>query len=154
MRRKDKEIKEKTAMEAILHQAPVLHLAMCDQGRPYVLPLSFGYKDDHLYIHCAKEGRKLEVLRANPRVCFETAVDLELKGPEKPGEACGFTMLYRSVVGEGSAEIIEDPEEVRRGLDIIMEHYSDGPFNYREKTLGHVYLIRITVESLSGKQST
>jgi nitroimidazol reductase NimA-like FMN-containing flavoprotein (pyridoxamine 5'-phosphate oxidase superfamily) len=106
-------------MEQILEQAQVCRLAMVDQGRPYVVPLNFGYRDGCLYFHSAKEGRKIDVLRADPHVCFE--VD-ELVKINKAAQACDWGVSFRSVIGRGIARILETPAEKKTGLDIIMPH--------------------------------
>lgn len=153
MRKKEKQITDQAALEAILQRAQVLRLAMCDEGRPYLLPLNFGYSQGRVYIHCAREGRKLDILRRNPRVCFEASVDLSLRLPNNRQDACGYSMNYRCVIGEGDAVILQAPEDVRKGLDVIMRHYGEGPFQYKENGLAHAAVIRIDVDSLSGKQS-
>ena len=78
MRRKDLEVSERAEVEAILAEATVCRLAMCDGDQPYVVPLSFGYRDGTLYFHTAMEGKKLCILAKNNRVCFEVDVDQEL----------------------------------------------------------------------------
>ena len=153
MRKKEKQITDQTALDDILQRAEVLRLAMCDEGRPYVLPLNFGYSQGRVYIHCAREGRKLDILRRNPNVCFETSVDLSLRLPQDQQDACGYSMNFRCVIGEGRAVILEDPDDVRQGLEVIMRHYAEGPFHYKDKGLAHAAVIRIDVNSLSGKQS-
>src|SRR4030042_5421966 len=105
MRRKEKEIAEREVLEKILHKAPVCHLAMSDQDQPYVVPLNFGYNDNALYFHCAQEGKKLDILRKNNRVCFEVDVDHELVKGES---ACEWGMKGRGGVGIGTACWIND----------------------------------------------
>ncbi|MCJ7619404.1 MAG: pyridoxamine 5'-phosphate oxidase family protein, partial [Anaerolineae bacterium] len=66
MRRAEREIKDREAIEDILRRATVCRLAVCDGNVPYVVPLSFGYADNCLYFHSAREGRKIETIKANP----------------------------------------------------------------------------------------
>jgi nitroimidazol reductase NimA-like FMN-containing flavoprotein (pyridoxamine 5'-phosphate oxidase superfamily) len=110
----------------------------------------FGQEPGKLYFHCAKEGRKLDVLRANPRVCFQTDVDAEVV---VGGNACQCTVKYRSVVGFGTARIVEDPQELRHGLDVLMRQYTEGPQEYPEKSLSRTAVVRIDIEEMTGKQS-
>ena len=65
MRRKDREINDKFAIESIIRKASVCRLAMVDGNRPYIVPLCFGYQGDALYFHSANVGKKLD--RANKR---------------------------------------------------------------------------------------
>lgn len=76
MRRKDKEIVSRAECDAVLNEAQVAHVAMVDGEKPYVVAMNFSYDGRALYLHCAKEGRKLEILARNPNVCIgaETGV--------------------------------------------------------------------------------
>ncbi|OQX60886.1 MAG: hypothetical protein B5M51_09570 [Anaerolinea sp. 4484_236] len=58
MRRSDREITDQAAIEAIIHEAEFCRLALVDGGQPYIIPLSFGYRDKVLYFHSAVEGEK------------------------------------------------------------------------------------------------
>ncbi len=151
MRRREKEIVEREVLEEILHKAPVCHLAMSDDDQPYVIPLNFGYQDDALYFHCAQEGKKLEILKKNNRVCFEADVDHQLV---KGDNACDWGMKGRSVVGIGKAYIISDPAGKRKALNIIMKHYgAQEPFSYKEKGFEKALLIKVEIESITGKKT-
>jgi nitroimidazol reductase NimA-like FMN-containing flavoprotein (pyridoxamine 5'-phosphate oxidase superfamily) len=151
MRRKDKEIKEPEEIVEILRRAPVCRLGLCRDDVPYVVPLNFGYRDGCLFLHCAKEGRKMDMIRTNPRVCFEMDTDVEVIRAEQP---CDWGMKFASVIGFGTASVLEDPEEKKNGLDAIMEHYGSKPEHpYPESYLKHTAVIRIEVEEMTGKRS-
>ncbi len=151
MRRKEKEIQSQEEMVAILEEAPVCRLGLCKDHVPYVVPMNFGYRDGCLYVHCARQGRKMDMLRANPRVCFEVDTDLEVIRAEQP---CDWGMRFASVIGSGTASILEDPEEKKRGLDAIMEHYGSRPLQpYGESILEQTAVIRVQVEEMTGKRS-
>ncbi len=150
MRRTEKEIKNKHTIEAILEQATVCRLGLCSHGVPYVVPLSFGYEDDRLYFHSAREGRKIEIIEENPNVCFEVDVDQEFVPGKTP---CGWTTKYRSVIGWGRARLLEGAEEKKKALDVIVGHYAHGPFEYAEAAVEKVAVIEVEVERLTGKQS-
>lgn len=79
MRRKDREITDEEAIEEIVKSCKICHVSMADGGEPYVVPLSFGYERQGrkltLYFHSAREGRKLDILHKNHRVCFEMALE-------------------------------------------------------------------------------
>jgi nitroimidazol reductase NimA-like FMN-containing flavoprotein (pyridoxamine 5'-phosphate oxidase superfamily) len=148
MRRKDREIVDRKGMESVIRKASVCHLAMCDGGSPYVVPLCFGYEDGTLYFHSAAEGRKLEVLRRNDRVCFEISVDHEIM---ILGDPCHWDMRYRCVIGFGRASFIEDQDEKHRALDAIVAQYTAGSFTYPEDTVKSMVVIRVEIESMTGK---
>ena len=151
MRRKEKEIAEREVLEEILHKAPVCHLAVSDNDQPYVVPLNFGYKDYALYFHCAQEGKKLDILKKNNRVCFEVDVDHELVKGES---ACEWGMKGRSVVGIGKAYLIDDTAGKQQALEIIMKHYgAQEPFSYKEKGFEKALIIKVEIESMTGKKT-
>jgi nitroimidazol reductase NimA-like FMN-containing flavoprotein (pyridoxamine 5'-phosphate oxidase superfamily) len=150
MRRKDLEMADRTEVEAIIAEAMVCRLAMCDGNQPYIVPLSFGYRDDALYFHCAMQGKKLDILASNDRVCFEMDVGLELKRGES---ACNAGMKYGSVIGFGTATVVDDLSEKAAALDVIVEHYSVSPEEYPEALLNVVKVIKVEIESMTGKKS-
>lgn len=150
MRKKEKEITDPKTIEAIVRRAVVCRLAMCDGDRPYVVPVNFGYRDRTLYVHSAPEGRKIDVLRRNPRVCAVFETDREML-PAR--EACDWSVRYRSVIAFGTATLVSDPEEKRAGLDALMAHYARGRFDYPVEKLERTAVIRVDVEEMTGKQS-
>ena len=150
MRRKEKEIKDKAEIEQILKEAFVCRLGLCDNGRPYLVPLCFGYEDNALYIHCAKVGKKLDIIRENNNVCFEVDTDCQIIKAE---QACRFQLRYKSVIGFGRALLIEDPELKRRALDVIMQRFSERPFEYTAENLEQPMIIKVEIESMTGKKS-
>jgi hypothetical protein len=150
MRRKDREITEITEIEAIIEKALVCRLGLYDGQYPYVVPLSFGYADRALYFHCAPQGKKLDILRKNNRVCFEMDTGVELK---KGDSACAWGMRYQSVIGFGSASILTDPESKRQALDMIMAHYTGGEFSYTDEAIAKIVVVKVDVESMTGKKA-
>jgi nitroimidazol reductase NimA-like FMN-containing flavoprotein (pyridoxamine 5'-phosphate oxidase superfamily) len=152
MRRSEKEMGDEAEIREVIRRSLVCRLGMVDDGTPYVVPLSFGYEDGNLFVHSAPEGRKIETLRKNPRVCFEFDVDCQVVRAEKP---CNWSMRYRSVVGFGRAEFVDDPAEKRRALAAIMRQYADAGerFTFPDQGLERTTVIRVAVESMTGKQS-
>ena len=155
MRRSDREITEPEKQLEILQRCGVLHLGLCDGGRPYVVPLNFGVRAEGgsvaLYFHCAASGRKLDVIRSNPQVCFEADRLLKVAETEK---ACGWTAEYESVMGEGRAAVVEDPAEKSEGLLCILRHYGykGGP-EFDPAVFAHTAVVRIDAGSLCAKSS-
>lgn len=150
MRRKDKEINSTAAIEDVVRKSLVCRIALSDENRPYVVPLCFGYKDNTLYFHSSPEGRKIEILTKNNDVCFEFDVDHEVVQDNK---ACKWSMKYRSVIGFGKASFVENLEEKKRALDAIMEHYSGMTFDYPESAIQNTMIIKVEIESMTGKHS-
>lgn len=130
-------------------QATVCRLAMCLDDWPYVVPLNFGYQDKRLFFHTAGTGRKLDILKHNDRVCFEVDCGHEIV---ESSDACGWSMRFASVIGFGRAKLIDDPAQKRAALDIIMRHYSDRSYTYPDDVLAKTGIIRIDIESMTGKR--
>ena len=150
MRRKEKEITDKTSMELIILKSSVCRLALSDEDRPYIVPLCFGYENDTLYFHSAREGRKLDILRKNNKVCFEFDVDHEIVEAD---DACGWGMKYQSVIGFGKGSIIDDIESKRKALNVIMQNYSRNSYEYPDKTIKKIVIIKVEIEHMTGKKS-
>lgn len=149
MRRKEKQIIKTADIEQILKQAQVCRLGFVDNNVPYIVPMNYGYQDQALYFHSAPEGRKIDLIRANPLVCFE--VD-ELVKMNKAARACDWGVSFKSVIGTGTARILETPAEKKAGLDIIMAQYSDRSFTYPDEMLEKTAVINVIVQEMTGKQ--
>jgi uncharacterized protein len=150
MRRREREIQDEQVIRDILEKGLVCRLGLCDGQQPYIVPMSYGYRDRRIYFHCAREGRKIDILKSNDRVCIEVDIDARVI----PGEApCRWTAKYKSVIGFGRARIIDDEKEKKDGLDIIMAHYGRSGGDYDEKSLQRTSLIEVVLESMTGKQS-
>jgi len=151
MRRSEKEITDESAMEAIIHASLVCRLALSDGNQPYIVPLCFGYQDRTLYFHSALEGKKIDILKKNNRTCFEFDVNSEIIKAEK---ACKWGMKYQSVIGFGKAVLVENIAEKKKALNIIMNHYSDRDFQFTDKTIKKIAVIKIEIEGMTGKHSS
>lgn len=149
MRRSDREITDYAQIETILLKAQICRLAMCTDGWPYIVPLNFGYHQGRLYFHAASAGRKLDILKVNERVCFEVDIEHVLM---ESSQACGWSMQFASVIGFGRACLIDDVADKRTALDIIMRHYSDRSYTYPDDVLAETSIIRIDIESMTGKR--
>jgi nitroimidazol reductase NimA-like FMN-containing flavoprotein (pyridoxamine 5'-phosphate oxidase superfamily) len=150
MRRQEKLIEEISQINDILSKGEVIRIAMVDNGEPYIVPMSYGFKDGMIYLHCAHEGRKVSAMKANPNVCFEVSVDTKLVTKE---QACGWTYQFRSVIGKGKAVMVEDISEKLVGLSAVMEQYGSTDHSFPDAAVEKTLVIRIDIEELTGKQS-
>lgn len=148
MRRKDREISDRKEMEAILDAAPVIRLGLIDGDEPYVVPLNFVRLGGAIYFHCAKEGRKLEIIAARPKVCFEATARGEVEAGAAP---CDCTTYYESVIGWGAARRLEAAEEKTAALAALNRKFGapDGPFP--PAMLEATAVVRIEIERMTGK---
>ena len=151
MRRREKEIRDDREIEKIIQRATVCRLGLCDKDSAYIVPVCFGYEPGNLWIHSAHEGKKITLVKCNPHVCFEFD---EVVGIEKSDNPCSSGVKYRSVIGLGTAEIVDDIQEKIHGLSCIMNRYADaGSFSFPKPALDSVCVIRIHISEMTGKQS-
>ena len=150
MRKKEKEITEASAIEAIIKKSLVCRLALSDDNFPYIVPLCFGYRDRVLYFHGSLKGKKVDIIKKNQNICFEFDINTEIVKAE---DACHWSMKYRSVIGFGKAQLLEDIEEKRKALNIIMSQYSNGTFEFNDAILKKSGVIKVEIENMKGKQS-
>lgn len=153
MRRTDREITAPEELWSILNSCKVCRLAMCDGEEPYIVPLNFGALWRHelptLYFHCAGEGRKLQVLRKNPRVCFEMDCDHRLVESEVP---CGYGYGFRSLIGTGMTQTVTDTEEKKIALACLMRWQTGRDFEITSAMADAVTVLRLDVEAMTGKR--
>lgn len=152
MRRKDKVINSRDLIDAIIDSCEVCHLGLAKGGIPYVVPVSFGYDGQALYLHTAREGRKIEYFLANPAVCIQ--FDRRHRVKDHPDLACQWTAEYESVIGFGQIEELTDPEGKRNGLIQIMAHYSGrDDWSFDQAGIEKTRVWKIGIISLTGKRS-
>ncbi len=124
---------------------------MSDDNQPYVVPVNFAVHDSRLYFHCGRSGRKINILKTNPSVCFEADIPGELVRGQT---ACAWSMKYQSVIGFGRAYFIEEAGEKRKALDLLMKKYSGQEFFvYDNDALDKVLVVGVRIEKMSGKIS-
>lgn len=155
MRRTDMSVTAPTEIVEIIKGCDVCRIGFAVGNEAYIVPLNFGFAYEFgqltLYFHCAGTGRKLELMRKNPQVCFEMDRAHRLITGSM---ACQYSMEYESVMGEGRLELIQQTEGKRRGLECIMEHYEKGQqFSFDDAQLERVEVLKLTVHSLSGKRA-
>jgi nitroimidazol reductase NimA-like FMN-containing flavoprotein (pyridoxamine 5'-phosphate oxidase superfamily) len=151
VRRHDREVESRQEIDEILHGAKVLHIAFAVDREPYVVPISFGYDGTSLYIHTAKEGRKIDCIDANPRVCFQ--VERNVRMVTDSEDACAWSFVFESVIGHGVVSELSDPEKRSHGLNHIMRHYSGKEWEFDPSALSNTRVWRIWIESVTGKRS-
>ena len=137
----------------ILDKSMVLHLGMVDGDEPYVVPMNYGYtmEDGKLtvYLHGALWGRKLDIIRVNPKVFFSLECDVV---PFDGDIACRYGTTYASVMGSGIAEIVTDVEEKKKGLSVLMKTQTGKDFTFEDKMVSIVSVIKIDVAEYTAKE--
>ena len=151
--RRELEITDPAKIREILDKAMIVHIGMADGDEPYVVPMNYGYTMEEdgkltLYLHGAKWGRKLDVMRANPKVFFSMECDVK---PFAGDIACRYGTSYSSILGKGTAEILEDVEEKKSALSVIMKTQTGKDFTFDDKMVSIVSVIRIDVSAYTAK---
>lgn len=151
MRRKDRQINDSQLIEEILQTALICRIGMIAGDRPYIVPMNFAYHDQCLYLHSAREGRKIEILKKNKQICFEIEQQTELVKSDDP---CKWSMRYLSIIGFGRAFLIDDILAKKASLDIIMQKYSSQQsFEYPDNALNKILIIKIEIDEMTGKKA-
>ena len=140
MRRKDKKITDKDIILEILQTANICRIAIHTDDYPYIVPMNYGYKDNIIYLHSASSGRKLDLLKQNNKVGFEIEQGHEII---KDKISCRWTTKYRSIIGFGDIEFINDKAQKLAGLTIIMEHHGKKDNIFSKKAVESVLVLKL-----------
>jgi hypothetical protein len=145
-------VPNKQECERIIKSSYTGVLVMCQDDEPYALPINHAYVDGKLYFHCGTTGRKLDIIRANPNVCY--VVNNYFGDPEdfKDGVRCHGN--WESVIAYGKARIVEDPDELRKAFTEFMNYYSPNYFEPSENSIHTTRAIIIQVESMTARRET
>lgn len=151
MRKADREIKSCGEILRLLDECQTMRLALHDEPYPYIVPLSYGWEERDgkilLYFHCAKKGKKLDLIERNNHVCFEVDSLAGYRSTEH-----GVTADYKSVIAFGRAERVYG-EELVRGLELLLEHCHVEGYSAKECAARDITaVVKITVESITGKR--
>lgn len=149
MRKKEREIKDRKVIDDIIRRCRVCHLAMCDNGQPYIVPLNFGYDGRFLYFHASPEGRKIDIIKINNHVGFEFDILHEIVKAE---QGCKWGAKYESVLGSGTAEIVDDLDAKKEALEWIMRQYGSDIRNFSEEAMEKTLVFRVLIVEISGKK--
>ena len=145
-------ITEPEEIARILNTAKVLHMGLAVDNEPYVVPMNYGYVLEDgkltLYLHSAVKGRKLDMIRANSKVSFSIDCDRQ---PFEGKVPCQYGLVYSSVMGHGTATIVEDVEEKMQAMSILMKTQTGKDFTFNERLVSIVAVIRIDVAEYTAK---
>jgi nitroimidazol reductase NimA-like FMN-containing flavoprotein (pyridoxamine 5'-phosphate oxidase superfamily) len=149
MRRREREITDRSEIDEIIRSARVMHLALSDNNRPFLVPVFYAYDGSSLYFHSARAGTKINILKCNSQVCFEISVD---HGVIESDSACDFEARHRTVIGFGKATFIENEEEKTAALNRIVKQFTDKTFEFPKANLNATAVIRIDIDLIKGKK--
>jgi nitroimidazol reductase NimA-like FMN-containing flavoprotein (pyridoxamine 5'-phosphate oxidase superfamily) len=153
IRRKEKAMSSSDDMQAVLREAKHITIAMCADNEPYLVTLSHGYDKERncIYFHCAKEGKKIDILAKNNLVWGQALIDY------------GYQMgscdhLYKTTQFRGRVTFIQDLADKEHALKVMIRKLDEDPESVIKKqitpeALRRVAIGRIDIDYMSGKKS-
>ena len=150
--KRERQVTDPEQILHILDTGKVLHLGLAVDNEPYVVPMNYGYTMEDgkltMYLHSALKGRKLDMMRANSKVFFEIDCDLQ---PFEGRVACQYGLVYSSIMGRGTATIVEDVEEKKKAMSILMKTQTGKDFSFEDRLVSIVAVVRIDVAEYTAK---
>ena len=124
---------------------------MSVDDQPYVLPMNFALEGDTVILHSAQEGRLWESILKNPKVCINWTLGEELAWQDVR-VGCSYRVRSKSVIVEGTAQIIDDYDEKYRCLGVLMQQYSNREFKFGRPAVENVGIFKVVIESITAKE--
>jgi len=149
MRRRDRQLESREEIDAIIRGSEVCRLAISVDDEPYLVPLSFGYDGDAIYIHTARVGKKIDYFEANKRVCFEFERNVQFL---LKGDACESTFSFETVIGYGTISELLDPADRSYALNQIVLQYTERQTTFDRRQMDKVRVWKISIDSMDGKR--
>ena len=153
MRRKDREVKGIHEIFDILMHCDTIRIGIYGDKYPYIVPVSFGAEMVNgkavIYFHCARQGMKLDLLKANKHVCVESDIFIKTETTDH-----GITTRYESVIGFGDCQFVSDSNDIFHGLQLLTEHYGYHDYSLeRCKGVEHLFVGKIILDEITGKRN-
>ena len=152
MTKRERQVTDPEQILHILDTAKVVHLGLSVNDEPYVVPMNYGYTMEDgkltLYLHSAVRGKKLDMIRANSKVFFEIDCD---RMPFEGRVPCQYGMVYSSIMGRGTATLVEDAEAKKQAMTILMKTQTGKDFSFNDRLVSIVTVIRIDVSEYTAK---
>ena len=152
MTKRERQVTDPEQILHILDTGKVVHLGLSVNDEPYVVPMNYGYTMEDgkltLYLHSAVRGKKLDMIRANSKVFFEIDCD---RMPFEGRVPCQYGMVYSSIMGRGTATLVEDVEAKKQAMTILMKTQTGKDFSFNDRLVSIVTVIRIDVSEYTAK---
>jgi uncharacterized protein len=159
MRRPMLECNDEAKISSFLSSALTGYLGLADDNEPYVVPLNFVWWNDAIYVHGAEEGRKMEIIKYNPRVCFTVSENFGTMVHPVPAKT---DTGYMSVMLFGKATIVSDIDEATMAMQQLLDKYVPGYFSsplskhhvesYRSSMGSRTVVIKIIPDMMTAKE--
>lgn len=145
--------KDPKRISAIINKCDVCYVGMVTiDGNPYVLPFNFGYDEEYIYLHSAPEGKKIDALKNNSKVCITFSTDHALRHTSD-NVACSYGMKFKSVIAYGNVEFVNDYDEKIKIFNVIMKKYTGKEFSYNAPAINSVAVMKVKVYEFTCRES-
>ena len=152
MTKRERQVTDPEQILHILDTGKVVHLGLSVNDEPYVVPMNYGYTMEEgkltLYLHSAVRGKKLDMIQANSKVFFEIDCD---RMPFEGRVPCQYGMVYSSIMGRGTATLVENVEAKKQAMTILMKTQTGQDFSFNDRLVSIVTVIRIDVSEYTAK---
>lgn len=151
LRRKDREITDRTELKKILRSAKYVTIALSLNNQPYLVSLSHGYDESRncLYFHCAKVGKKIDYIKSNNKVWGQALIDQGYSEGK-----CDH--LFASVHFHGKITFVEDTKEKQAAIACMVRQLDKNPepiiTGIEAEKLNSINIGRIDIEEITGKR--
>lgn len=142
---------EKLHVDNVLKNGLYCHLGMSDKNMPYIVTVNFGYDNDFIYFHSSQTGKKTRILITNPNICFQVNSYAKI---HSGSQACNWGTKFRSIIGYGKAELLEDDDQKKKALNAIMLKYSGtSKHEFNDHIIGRTNVYRIPLLEVTARQN-
>lgn len=154
MRRNDRAVTDPRKINDIILACDCCRLGFAAAGSVYIVPLNFGYEDQGnqkvFYFHGAAEGRKIDLVKKVGCAGFELDTNHKVKTAASP---CNYSFSFQSVIGSGTVHMVEDAEEKKKALQLIIAHYTaEKNWTFTDDMVKAVAVFKLVVREMSCKE--
>jgi nitroimidazol reductase NimA-like FMN-containing flavoprotein (pyridoxamine 5'-phosphate oxidase superfamily) len=142
-------IEAREQMKELLTGERVGYLGMSADGKPYVIPLTYGYADGKIIFHCALKGSKLDIIRQNANVCFTVSRHFGEMVSHPQGAECHINS--DSVICYGKARIIDSLDERCKVLNIFNRCLQPQAREITLEEVKHCHAVEIVIDEMTGR---
>lgn len=114
---------DREQVNAVLDDGFFGHLAFVVDGHPYAMPMLYVRDGDHIYLHGSVKGRFARSVVDGRPLCFTVTL---IDGLVLARAAFNHSVNYRSAVVLGTARVIDDPDDKRHAMDLLVDHVVPG----------------------------
>lgn len=144
-------IEDRNEIDIIIKACKTCYVAMSVANVPYVLPMNFALDGNTVILHSAQHGRMWETIQKNPKVCINWTLGEELAWQDEH-VGCSYRVKSKTVLVEGTVEIIDDYNEKERMLKVMMAQYSDLEFKFNAPAVRNVGLMKVHIDKITAKE--